>query len=150
MSGLNADCTAVQNAISEKVGNVIHHMTTVVAALIMAIVRGWKLALVMIALMPLIAVAGALLANLTTSGTKQQAEAFSKANGMSSQAILNMRTVQSFQAEPGVLERFSDLLDYPRKIAIRLSTYSGMAAGTVNGVVFLTYVLVHCFLNQLR
>ena len=132
MSGLNADCTAVQNAISEKVGNVIHHMTTVLAALVISIVRGWKLSLVIVALMPLIAVAGAVLAKLTTAGTKQQAEAFSRANGMSSQVILNMRTVQCFQAEPGILERFTDHLDYPRKIAIRLSAYSGMANGTVN------------------
>lgn len=139
VAGLNADCTAVQNAISEKVGNCIHHITTVVASLVVAIARGWKLALVMIALMPLIAMAGGILAKLMTSGTKKQAEAFSKANGMSSQAILNMRTVQSFQAEPGILKQFTDLLDYPRKISIQLSTYSGMASGVVNAVVFLTY-----------
>lgn len=64
VSGLNADCTAVQTAISEKVGNSLHLMITVLAALIMALVRGWKLALVMIALLPLIAVVGAILAKL--------------------------------------------------------------------------------------
>lgn len=138
VSGLNADCTAVQNAISEKVSTVIHHMVTVVAALTMAIVRGWQLALVMIALMPLIAVAGGVLAKVTTIGTTKQAEAFAKANSVSSQAIQNMRTVQSFQAEEGILERFTALLDAPRKMAIRLSAYGGMAAGFVNGVVFVT------------
>lgn len=139
MAGLNADCTVVQNAISEKVGNCIHLLTTVGAALVMAIVRGWKLALVMVALMSLLAIPGGILAKLVASGTPKQAAAFSKANRISSQSISNIRTVQSFQAEPGILKHFADLLDYPRKTAIKLSTYSGMAGGSVNGVVFLTY-----------
>lgn len=145
VSGLNADCSAVQNAISEKVSLVIHHMTTVVAALIMAIVRGWKLALVMIALMPLIAVAGAVLAKVVTMGTTKQAEAFAKANGVASQSILNIRTVQSFQAEPGILKRFAGMLDAPRKMAIKLSTFQGGATGFVNAVVFVTCVPSYWF-----
>lgn len=138
LSGINEDCAAVQNAISQKVGNAIHHITTVIASFTMAIVRGWKLALVMLALMPLIAVAGAVLAKVMTSGSTERAEAYSKANTMSSQSITNMRTVQSFQAQNGMLTRYSSLLDYPRRISIKLSTFSGMAQGFINGVVFVT------------
>lgn len=149
VSGLNADCSAVQNAISEKVSLVIHHMTTVVAAIIMSIVRGWKLALVMIALMPLIAVAGAILAKVVTMGATKQAEAFSKANGVASQSILNIRTVQSFQAESGILERFAGMLDAPRKMAIKLSTFQGGATGFVNAVVFVTYGVAFWYAGKL-
>jgi ATP-binding cassette, subfamily B (MDR/TAP), member 1 len=145
LSGINEDCAAVQNAISQKVGNAIHNLTTVVAALTLAIIRGWKLALVMIALMPLIAVAGGILAKVFTSGTTQRAEAYAKANTMSSQAISNVRTVQSFQAEESMLSRYTDLLEYPRKISVRLSAYSGMAQGFINLVIFVTYVLPFCY-----
>jgi ABC-type multidrug transport system fused ATPase/permease subunit len=140
VNGLNADCNAVQNAISDKVGATIHHMVTVFAALILALVRGWKLALVMIALLPLIAVAGGILAKLLTWGTTKQSEAYAKANGVSGQTILNMRTVQSFQAESTMLNKFVDLLALPRKIAIQLSLYTGMGTGFVNAIIFVTCV----------
>ena len=70
----------------------MHRSVTVVAAIIVALVRGWQLGLVMLALMPLIAIAGGIRSTLTTWGTKRQSEAFSKANGLSSQAIQNVRT----------------------------------------------------------
>jgi ABC-type multidrug transport system fused ATPase/permease subunit len=138
VNGLNADCNAVQNAISEKVGLTINNLVTVFASLIMALVVGWELALVMFALMPLLAVAGGILAKLLTQGTTKQSEAFSRANGVSAQTIQNMRTVQSFQAESGMLEKFVDLLAHPRKIAIQMSTYSGMGSGFVDAVMYLT------------
>jgi ABC-type multidrug transport system fused ATPase/permease subunit len=137
LSGLNEDCTAVQNAVSDKVGNVLHHMTTAVVAVGIALWRGWKLALVMIALMPLIAFAGGILAKLLAWGTSRRSEAYAKANVMSSQAIQNVRTVQSFQAEPRIFSTYAALLDLPRSISVRLATYSGFAQGSVNLVVFI-------------
>lgn len=119
-------------------GFAIHHMVTVVASLIMACVRGWRLALVMVALLPLIAVAGGILAKITTWGTSKQSEAFSKARGLSSQAVLHIRTVQSFQAEAGILQRFSKLLEGPRKVSVQLVTVGGVAAGFVNLCIFTT------------
>lgn len=111
-----------------------------VAAITLALVRGWELGLVMLALMPLIAIAGGILAKLTTWGTTQQSEAFSKANGLSSQAIQNMRTVQSFQAEKGILEKFSELLEAPRKVSVKLAVFTGVAGGFVHMCIFTTCV----------
>ena len=70
---------------------------TFVCAVIIALEAGWKLALVMFALMPLIAVAGALIAKVMTAGSAKLAEGYSKANVASSQAISNIRTIASFQ-----------------------------------------------------
>ena len=116
------------------------HGVTVVASIIMAVAHGWKLGLVMLALMPLIAVAGGILAKLTTWGTAQQTEAFSKANGLSGQAIQNMRTVQSCQAQDGILKKFSDLLEAPRKVSVNLAVFTGVAGGFVNMCIFTTCV----------
>lgn len=102
----------------------------------------------MIALLPLIAVAGGILAKVLTWGTTRRAEAFEQAHVVASQTICNIRTVASFQAEKPIYNRFSDMLDYPRRVSAKLSLYNGMAGGTINGVVFLTYdhlpMLSHC------
>lgn len=115
-------------------------MVTFVAAIAIAFWRGWQLTLVMIALLPLIAIAGGILAKVLTWGTTRRAEAYEKANTVASQSIANIRTVASFQAEEPVFKRFADMLDYPRKISAKLSLYNGMAGGSINAAVFLAYV----------
>ena len=119
----------------------MHRSVTVVAAIIVALVRGWQLGLVMLALMPLIAIAGGIRSTLTTWGTKRQSEAFAKANGLSSQAIQNVRTVQSFQAEDGILKKFADLLEGPRKVSVKLGALAGMGTGFIFMCICTTCVL---------
>jgi ATP-binding cassette, subfamily B (MDR/TAP), member 1 len=138
LSGLNEDCQAVQNAISEKVGNVIHHVGTFISAIVIALVTGWKLALVMMALMPLIAIAGAAIAKVLTSGAVVLSKGYSDANVASSQAITNIRTIASFQAEETSFEKYRELLDYPRKVQTKVSTIGGLSFGVVNCVIFFT------------
>lgn len=185
-AGLNEDCTAIQNALSEKVcttagaahvhgsqqpviqhrerthprtvhmcmpsqcgtcelrvqvGNTVHHLVTFLASLAIAFWRGWKLTLVMVALLPLIAVAGGILAKVLTWGTTRRAQAFEEANIVAAQSIANIRTVASFQAEQPIYQRFADMLDRPRRISAKLSLYNGMAGGSINAVVFLTCAL---------
>jgi ATP-binding cassette, subfamily B (MDR/TAP), member 1 len=145
LSGLNQDCHAVQNAISEKVGNTIHHVGTFVVSVGISLYRGWELALVMFALMPLIAGAGAVIAKLMTAGASIMANGYAKANVSSTQAVANIRTVASFQAEEKSLETYSNLLEEPRRTQTKLSTYAGMAGGFVNCAVFITCALAHLF-----
>ena len=121
-------------------GVTLHRGVSVVASVILALVRGWELGLVMLALMPLIAAAGVILAKVTTWGTTRQNDALSKANGLSTQVIQNIRTVQSFQAEDRILTKFSDLLEAPRKVSVQLATFTGMAGGVVFMCVFATCV----------
>lgn len=125
-----------------QVGITLHRIVTVVAAIKIALVRGWQLGLVMLALMPLIAIAGGIESKLAKWGTKQQSEAFSKANGLSSQAIQNVRTVQSFQAEDGVLKKFAELLEGPRKVSVKLGALAGMGTGFISMCMFTTCVLL--------
>jgi ABC-type multidrug transport system fused ATPase/permease subunit len=138
LTALNDDCVAVQNAISEKVGNAVHHVATFFIAMIVALWKGWKLTLVMVAMMPLVAIAGAVTAKALSYGTSLMAHAYGEANTASSEAISNIRTVASFQAEETVFHRYSELLSYPRRVGIRLSAFSGMAEGAVNCVVTAT------------
>jgi ATP-binding cassette, subfamily B (MDR/TAP), member 1 len=111
-----------------------------VIGLVLAFVRGWQLTLVMLCVLPLIGGAGALLAKSTTWGAAKRASSYSNANVISSQAIQNIRTVASFQAESTLFERYASLLDMPRRISIRLATISGAAAGILNAAVLFSCV----------
>jgi ATP-binding cassette, subfamily B (MDR/TAP), member 1 len=127
-----------------QVGNTIHHLVTFVVSIGISLYRGWKLALVLLALTPLIAAAGFALANIMTWGVKRMSEGYSKANVLSTQAVGNIRTVASFQAETTLYDKYVAMLEYPTKLSVKIYTYSGLAGGCVNAAIFITYVPVRC------
>ncbi|KAI5398800.1 Multidrug resistance protein 1 [Lathyrus oleraceus] len=53
---INIDVVMVQNAISEKFGNFIHYIPTFVYGFVVRLAALWKLALVTLAIVPMIAV----------------------------------------------------------------------------------------------
>jgi ABC-type multidrug transport system fused ATPase/permease subunit len=126
-----------------QVGNTVHHLVTFVVSIGISLYRGWKLALVLLALTPLIAAAGFALAHIMTWGVKRMSEGYSKANVASTQAIGNIRTVASFQAETTLYDRYVAMLEYPTKLSVKIYTYSGLAGGCVNAAIFITCVSVH-------
>ena len=58
LAALSSDADAVQTALSDKLGNAIHHGATFVAGMAVAFARGWSMALMMLATLPLVAAAG--------------------------------------------------------------------------------------------
>jgi ATP-binding cassette, subfamily B (MDR/TAP), member 1 len=121
-----------------QVGNTVHHLVTFVVSIGISLYRGWKLALVLLALTPLIAIAGFGLAKIMTWGSKAIAEAYAKASVQSTQAIGNIRTVASFQAEPTLYDKYVKMLEWPAKLSIKIYTYNGMAGGFINASIFVT------------
>lgn len=132
---LSVDCAAVQAAISERVGHSINNLTQFTLSFVLAFVRGWELALMMLAVFPLIAVAGAIMAKTATYGTERNASAYATANGTATQAITNIRTVAAFQAEQSLLQRYVDMLVRPKRVSVRVSALMGTANGSINASV---------------
>ena len=55
----------VQQAIGEKVGNLLHNVGTFVAGMAVAFSRGWSMTLVLLAVVPIMAVLGLLFATVS-------------------------------------------------------------------------------------
>jgi len=56
----NSDANKIQEGIGDKLGTLLQNMSTCVIGLIIALVRGWKLALVCLSVSPVIAVCGSI------------------------------------------------------------------------------------------
>jgi ABC-type multidrug transport system fused ATPase/permease subunit len=78
LQGLNEDSLAVQQAISDKAGLFLQHITTFVVGYIVAFWRGWDMTLVMVGCLPFLAAAGAVMARVATSLGNKQAEAYTE------------------------------------------------------------------------
>jgi ATP-binding cassette subfamily B (MDR/TAP) protein 1 len=64
---------------------------------------------------------------------------YSAANSLSTQAIVNIRTIVAFGSEEKAHNTYSSLLDKSVRIGTQIGTYQGLAGGAVNFVMYSTY-----------
>jgi ATP-binding cassette subfamily B (MDR/TAP) protein 1 len=86
LEGLNEDGNAVQQAISEKVGDFLQHTATFTVGYIIAFWRGWDMTLVMVGTIPFLAGVGAILAKLSTWTSAKSSAAYVEASSLAQQA----------------------------------------------------------------
>uniref|UniRef100_A0A5B6YJM2 Putative ABC transporter B family member 1 n=1 Tax=Davidia involucrata TaxID=16924 RepID=A0A5B6YJM2_DAVIN len=134
---INTDAVMVQDAISEKFGNFIHYMATFVSGFVIGFTAVWQLALVTLAVVPLIAVIGAIHTTTLAKLSSKSQEALSQAGNIAEQTIVQIRTVLGFVGESRALQAYSAAL----KVAQRLGYKSGFAKGLGLGA---TYFTVFC------
>jgi ATP-binding cassette subfamily B (MDR/TAP) protein 1 len=93
---ISSDTAAMQDALGEKVANFIHNFATFIAGFVVGFVRGWQLTLVILAVSPLLMIAGGFMARTISSMTKRGLEAYANAGGVAEESISNIRTVTTF------------------------------------------------------
>ncbi|XP_023760358.3 ABC transporter B family member 1-like [Lactuca sativa] len=82
---INTDAVMVQDAISEKLGNFIHYMATFVSGFVVGFTAVWQLALVTLAVVPLIAIIGAIHTITLAKLSSKSQEALSEAGNIAEQ-----------------------------------------------------------------
>jgi hypothetical protein len=87
LQGLNEDSAAVQEALSDKVGTFLQHMSTFLVGYIIAFTKGWDMTLVMVGCLPFLAAVGAVLAKMTTSLNNRATTAYTDAGSVVQQAL---------------------------------------------------------------
>ncbi|XP_057835072.2 ABC transporter B family member 19 [Cryptomeria japonica] len=139
---ISTDTLLVQDAISEKVGNFIHYLSTFVAGLVVGFVSAWRLALLSIAVIPGIAFAGGLYAYTLTGLTSKSHEAYANAGNIAEQAIAQIRTVYSFVGENRALNSYSEALQTTQKLGYKEGMAKGLGIGCTYGIAFMSWALV--------
>ncbi|RCV32368.1 hypothetical protein SETIT_6G253500v2 [Setaria italica] len=139
---INADAVLVQDAISEKLGNLIHYMATFVAGFVVGFTAAWQLALVTLAVVPLIAVIGGLSAAALSKLSARSQDALSGASAIAEQALAQIRIVQAFVGEDRAMRAYSAALAVAQKIGYRSGVAKGLGLGGTYFTVFCCYGLL--------
>ncbi|GMP61192.1 hypothetical protein CsSME_00023745 [Camellia sinensis var. sinensis] len=82
---INTDAVMVQDAISEKLGNFLHYMATFVSGFVVGFTAVWQLALVTLAVVPLIVVIGGVHTTTLAKLSSKSQEALSEAGNIAEQ-----------------------------------------------------------------
>ncbi|KAM0892578.1 hypothetical protein ACQ4PT_025659 [Festuca glaucescens] len=113
---MSGDTFLIQDAIGEKVGMCIQLLSTFFGGFIIAFVRGWLLALVMLSSIPPVVVAGAIMSRMMTNLSSRMQAKYGDVGDIVEQTIGAIRTTVALVGESGsgkstaiaLLERFYD------------------------------------------
>lgn len=139
---INNDAVLVQDAISEKLGNFLHYLATFVSGFVVGFTAVWQLALVTLAVVPLIAIVGALQVTTLAKLSAKSQEALSQAGNIVEQTIAQIRTVLAFVGESRALQAYSSALKVSQRIGYRIGFAKGMGLGATYFTVFCCYALL--------
>lgn len=136
VDGMTADTFHIKQATGEKVGKLIQILGTLLSGFVIAFSRGWKLTLVMSAIIPLILASGYAMDLIISKTSRKVFEANGNAGNVLEQVISAIRTVVPFGGEKKGVQAYDKAL----KKADRASLQECLAAGVgMGGIMFFTF-----------
>ena len=135
---LATDAINIKALSGERTATSISQSFTLLISLAVAFYMSWQMTLVMLAMLPVIGASFAIQASFVQNASGAAVEATNQAGNIASQALLNIRTVFSFNLEMQTLDKFSALLNEPRKQSIRKGAVTGAGMGFAQFVILST------------
>ena len=144
-SRLQENVMRIQTAIGYKAGLFVMNISTFVAGYIIAAIRGWQLFLIILSVVPIIAVASAIMGKSLAKHSKLVAEYYAKAGAIAEEALNAIRTVFAFNGQKYELSRYDQACDKAREGGIKGTTTGAIALGVVMASIFFSYSLAFGF-----
>ena len=141
VSSIANDTAEFKDAVSEKASNVVHHTSTLVIGLAIGFVYSWQLSLVLLACIPLLAGAGAIMSSSLDAASKTNAEAFGMAGSIVTETVGALRVVYSLDVQDTFVGRFAATLTRTIPMGRRAAASFGFAQGVIDFIFFGIYAL---------
>ncbi|VAH78725.1 unnamed protein product [Triticum turgidum subsp. durum] len=141
ISRMSADTVLVQDALGEKVGKYAQLLTTFVGGFVIGFVRGWTLALVMLACIPPSILSFATVSRLRAQISARRQASYDDAGNVVEQSIRAIRTVVSFNGEKKAVALYNALIKKAYKATVLEGLVTGLGIGCIFCVVFCSYSL---------
>ncbi|KAF9151478.1 Multidrug resistance protein 1 [Linnemannia schmuckeri] len=148
-SRLSADTQLIFDGLADKVGVCLSSLATFIAGFAIAFTHGWKMSLVLLTSVPLMAAAGALMAKYAGESSADGQDSYAAAGGLAEQAIGSIRTVAAFGGQKRELQKFNTVLEQAYKSGVKKSIATGLGMGSFMLIMFLSYSLAFYYGSSL-
>ncbi|KAI1328401.1 multidrug resistance protein [Xylariaceae sp. FL0255] len=140
-SFLSTETTHVAGLSGATLGTILTVTTTLGSSIIVALIFGWKLALVCISAVPVIIGAGYFRYYMLQHFQRRSKRAYEKSAGYASEAISAIRTVASLTREHDVLNQYKDSLALQQKASLKSILKSSLLYAAAQSFLFLAFAL---------
>ncbi|KAM3581172.1 hypothetical protein VKS41_006610 [Umbelopsis sp. WA50703] len=138
---LAADTNLIQDGISEKFGIFVQCCSQFISGFVIAFVKGWRLALVLLAAMPVMGACGIFIGIYITKFTGMGQDAYADGGAIVEQAISGIRTVSTFSLQKRFLDRYKAELKKAFLVGRKKGIVLGVGFGSFMFILFATYGL---------
>ncbi|XP_035227940.1 ATP-dependent translocase ABCB1-like isoform X2 [Stegodyphus dumicola] len=136
---LATDVPMVKSASGLRIGTVISAFVTLAASLAIAFIFGWKLAVALLIVVPILLASGTVQMKILKGNQKRDAELMSDAGEVACEALENIRTVQSLTLEEVFFTRYVSHLLLPYMESKRNAKVYAVAYAFSQAIMFFTY-----------
>ncbi len=109
----------IEEGMGGNLANFFRDMSLFIAGIIVAFIQGWKLTLVAVAMIPIIAIVFTSLALVIQLFTKVELQAYSKASSLAAEILSSVRTVFAFGGERNASERYDRELGTAQRAGVK-------------------------------
>ncbi|KAJ6847236.1 ABC transporter B family member 11-like isoform X2 [Iris pallida] len=140
---LSADAATVRALVGDALSLLVQNSATLIAGLGVAFYSNWQLALIILALIPLIGVNGWVQMKFMQGFSADAKMMYEEASQVANDAVGSIRTVASFSAEEKVMELYKKKCEGPTRAGVRQGLISGIGFGVSFLLLFSFYAV--CF-----
>lgn len=138
---LASDTNMIQDGISEKFGLFVQCLAQFITGFVIAFVKGWNLAVVILATLPLMGICGGLMGKYISKYSIKAQDAYADAGSIAEQAFAGIRTVFSFTLQNRFADRYDVELERAYKVGRKRGLVTAIGFGFFMFILFATYGL---------
>ncbi|CEP14310.1 hypothetical protein [Parasitella parasitica] len=138
---LASDTQLIQDGISEKMGLLVQLVAQFIGGFVVAFVKGWQVAVIMLATLPLIFGTGRGMAYFITKYTIMGQNAYASAGSVAEQTFQSIRTVYSFTLQKRFSKRYDEKLEEACQYGIKRGVSLGLGFAAFMFFLFCTFGL---------
>jgi ATP-binding cassette, subfamily B (MDR/TAP), member 1 len=132
-----------RRGVGRKFGEGIQFLTTCVGGLSFAMYSSWKVALVVLAVVPCFSVSALMVLQLNQTKGSRAAAAYQQASSVAYSAVSAIKTVLSLNAEGRMIQHYNDATQEAFTQATKVLLKQGLANGSLPG----SFMLLYCILT---
>ncbi|KAH0811670.1 hypothetical protein GEV33_011121 [Tenebrio molitor] len=140
-SRMSDDLSKFEDGIGEKVPMFVHFQAAFVASLIMALVKGWELALICLISLPVSMVAIGIIGILTSKLAKKEQDAYGSAGSIAEEVLTSIRTVIAFGGQEKEITRYDIELDAAKRNNVKRQSMTASGFGLLWFFIYGSYAL---------
>lgn len=136
---LSADAASVRGLVGDALAQIVQDSSSAATGLVIAFAACWQLALIILALIPLMSANGYVQMQFMKGFSADAKLMYEEASQVANDAVGSIRTVASFCAEEKVMQLYSDKCEGPKKTGIKQGLISGIGFGMSFFMLFCMY-----------
>ncbi|XP_072174900.1 ATP-dependent translocase ABCB1-like [Diadema setosum] len=136
---LSSDASQVKGATGQRLSIIVQSSVTMIAAICIGFIYGWKLALLIFGCLPVLAISGALEMKILQGGHRKDAALIEEAGKIAAESIENVRTVASLNLEDTMIRKYAEQLEIPYRQGKINSQVNGLAFAVSQAMIFFIY-----------